>query len=113
MILLIGWMAMRNAMYFMQIILKKGFSIRSLFKDFGQKMWMTIGLGGLFFALYSGLIFYGSHILDSQMRRKIFFLAYKHPSDFIYLGLLLFACVSLCIYLARIIIKYLYNSRSK
>lgn len=88
-------------------------SIRALFKDFRQKMWMTVGLGLLFFCVYILLVYIGSFVITSKTRLDFFFLLYRHPIDFIYLGLLAFACTSLCIYIARMVIKYLYNTRNK
>ncbi len=76
-------------------------------------MWMTAGLGLLFFGFYTGAVVLGSLVLDSQVRLSIFFLVYKYPVISIYLGLLTFICISIGIYMARMMIKYLYNTRNK
>lgn len=74
-------------------------------------MWMTVGLGIIFFGLYFLVIFFGATLNDSKMRLSIFFLLYKNPVRFVYLGLLTFALASTSIYLARVLIKYLYNKK--
>lgn len=91
----------------------KKFPFRSVFKDFGKKMWMTGGLGVLFFGFYLLIVFLGSSVKDPQKRLNLFFLVYKNPVPFVYLGLLTFACASASIYLARMLIKYLYNKKIK
>lgn len=111
-ILLIGLSLFLIALYATQLITKKQISVQTIFKDFRQKMWMTIGLGILFFGFYLLIILLGSSLISAETRRNIFFLAYKHPSVFIYIGLLIFAAISIGIYLVRIVIKHLYNTRN-
>lgn len=89
----------------------KKFSMHVVFKDFGKKLWMTVGLGIIFFGCYFLIIFFGSSLNDSKKRLSIFFLIYKNPVRFVYLGMLTFAVASTCIYLARLLIKYLYNKK--
>lgn len=92
--------------------LSRGWSFKLLFKDFNRKIWMTISLGTLFFGLYLLTICLGVYFLR-QWRTELFFLVYRHPIDFVYGGLWLFAFLSLSIYLARMFIKYLYLTRGK
>ena len=112
-ILLIGLILFYIAMAFSELITHKSISARSLLKDFGQKMWMTIGLGIFFFGLYLLIVSLSSRMLNSEVRLNFFFYVYKHPTDFIYLGLLAFATLSTVIYICRLAIKYFYNNRSK
>lgn len=114
-IALILLMVILSGLLIYPIAFKKGhlkkFSIATVFKDFGKKMWMTVGLGIIFFGLYALIIFFGAALNDSKMRLSIFFLLYKNPVRFVYLGLLTFALASTGIYLARVLIKYLYNKK--
>lgn len=112
-ILLLCWVTVFSTRHFLKIMKNQSFSIRPLFYDFRQKMWMTIGLGLVFFGLYVVVILFGSYKMDPELRRKIFLLVYQNPTFFIYFGLFTFASISLTIYLARVFIKYLYNSKSK
>jgi hypothetical protein len=110
--LIIGWIGFYIAMYFAQIILKRKFTIRTVFNNFGQKMWMTAGLGIIFSSLYLFIVFFGAQI-DPQKKLALFFKAYENPIHYIYLGLLIFACLTLTTYIARVIIIFLYNTRKK
>lgn len=83
----------------------RGCSFRRLVYGFREKMWMTIGLGVTFFGLYFVLIYYGTRLVNSSKKLDLFFLAYKNPVPFIYLGLGIFAMLSLSIYAVRVIIK--------
>ena len=95
-----------------QGVKREGFVLLALDTYFRKKMWMTAGLGLFFGGLYLTLILLGSHIIDPELRLDIFHLLYKHPVEFIYLGLLVFACTTITIYLIRMIIIFLYsNSR--
>lgn len=106
-------MICKSAGYFLQIIKGKKYRIRPLFRDFKEKMWMTVGLGCLFFGLYLFLVLSGSALINSEIGLSLFTLSYKNPIEFIYLGLFTFAALSLSIYLVRMMIKYLYITRSK
>lgn len=110
-VLAAGLLLFNLCLSFAQRVSHKRISPRSIFKDFRQKMWMTCGLGVLFLALYLVVVAVGYFLKDSDLRLDFFFYVYKHPSLFIYLGLLVFACVSTSIYLARMVIKHLYNTR--
>lgn len=112
-LLLVCWMIFYSIKYFLKLIRDNKFSLHPLFKGFKQKMWMTIGLGSLFFSLYLLIILLSSWLLDSKSSLTLFFLFYAHPTEFIYLGLFIFACMSLCIYLVRMFIKYFYLTHSK
>lgn len=83
--------------------------VKTIFNGFRQKMWMTAGLGVVFFSLYLLVVLGGSYFKDQSARLDFFFLMYKYPASFIYLGLLIFACITSGIYLVRIVIKYIYN----
>lgn len=109
--LLIVGLLIYSAMHFFKMPLK--FSIRPLLLNFAQKMWMTAGLGVFFFGLYIALVFFGSMTIDSNLRLDLFFLLYKHPTQFIYLGLFVFACASLLSLFVRMVIKFFYNSKNK
>lgn len=93
---------------FSRIIRTRNCSPRNLLKDFGQKMWMTIGLGILFFGFYILFVLFSSWFIDQQIGIQILVLAYYEPVLFIDGGLFLFALFSLLIYLARMFIKYIY-----
>ena len=89
-----------------------GWSFKLLFKDFRRKMWMTVSLGGIFFSLY--LLFVSLSVyLVQRWGTDLFFLLYRHPVEFVYGGLWLFAFLSLSIYLARMFIKYFYLTKGK
>ncbi len=92
--------------------LKRGWSFKLLFKDFNRKIWMTLCLGSLFFGLYLLTVGIGIYAAR-QWGTDLFFLAYRHPVEFLYGGLWLFACASLSIYLVRMLIKYFYLTRGK
>lgn len=109
--LLIAGFLIYSTMHLFKMPLK--FSLRSLLLNFEQKMWMTAGLGLFFFSLYIGVVFFGSMTIDSNSRLNIFFLLYKHPTQFIYLGLFIFAFASLLSLFVRMVIKFFYNSKNK
>lgn len=111
--LLIGLILFCSALYFAEKTMKRKVALRSIFKNFKQKMWMTAGLGVVFFSLYLLIVSLGSRFNDPSARLSFFFLVYEHPVAFIYLGLLTFAAFSTGIYLVRLVIKYFYNTRSK
>jgi len=110
-ILLCGLALFLIAMRLAQKFLRKDISTRSIFKGFGQKMWMTTCLGVLFFGVYLSIVYGLSLIADPIFRLNFFSMVHQHPIVFIYLGLLVFACFSVGIYIARIAIKYFYNQR--
>lgn len=112
-IMLGGFLLFLIALNLTEHTMKKKIQLRSIFRGFGQKMWMTVGLGTLFFGLYFVIVLVGSFINDPEVRLNLFFLIYKHPIPFIYLGLLLFASISTGIYFVRMLIKHIYNTRRK
>lgn len=112
-ILLIGLAGFYLGMLVTSLLTNKTVSALSLFKDFKQKMWMTAGLGILFFGLYFLVVYTTSLFINSENRLNIFLLIYKNPIPFIYLGLVIFVCISSSIYLVRMIIKHLYNTRKR
>ena len=109
-ILIIGLLLFYIALFCAEKLMHKKISVASIFKDFKQKMWMTIGLGIVFFGLYVLIVYIGSYIATNF---NLFKLIHKNPVTFIYLGLLTFALVTTCIYLTRLIIKFLYNSKRR
>lgn len=112
-VILIGYIFFRLALYAAQIVLRKPIFIRAICKDFRQKIWMTLGIGIIFFVIYL-LIAFGLYMIDShEYRLKIFFAMYRHPTEFVYLGLFVFAITSATIYCARRYIIYFYKSRNK
>lgn len=107
--LLTAGLIIYSLMYFVKVMRPLKFSIRPLLYNFGQKIWMTAGLGFTFLGLFVAIVLFGSLTLDSNLRLDIFFLLYTHPTEFIYLGLFVFVCVSLLTLLVRMIIKNIYN----
>ena len=112
-VLFIGLMILYNLIQFIQIYMNKNYSVRSLFFNFKQKMWMTIGLGCLFFGLYALILLISSIQLDAKTKLELFFNVYHNPTDYIYLGLITFVTITVCIYLARVYIIHLYNSKKR
>ncbi len=112
-VMLIGFILFLFVMYLAELITKRTYNIRSLFKDFNQKMWMTVGLGITFLGLYFAIIYLASFVKDPQIRLDFFFQLYKHPVLFIYLGLLTCVTVSILIVLTRMVIKFYYNTKRK
>lgn len=80
-----------------------------LFYEFDKKIWMTLGLGILFFGFYFFFVMILSNTLSSESFQKIFSLFYQYKVESIYIGLFTFSFITLTIYLARIFIKYLYK----
>jgi len=109
--LLVGLFLYLLVMQYSGRVMKKEVSLRLLFKGFRQKMWMTVGLGLIFFGIYFSAVYVGSFFINPEMRLSLFFFVYRHPVACIYLGLFIFACTTTCIYLARIWIIHLYNTR--
>jgi hypothetical protein len=112
-VLIIGFLLLYNIILFSEIYTKKRYSIRSMFLNFKQKMWMTICLGILFFGLYLSLVYLGSVKLDSRLKLELFFNAYNNPWDYVYYGLLTFVSLSISIYIVRRGIIYLYNKKNR
>lgn len=111
-ILILGFIFLLLLTIYAFIRLGHGWSWRMLFKDFRRKMWMTISLGSIFFSLYL-LFVYLSAYLVHQWKADLFLLFYRHPVEFVYAGLWLFAFLSLTIYLTRMFIKYFYLTKGK
>ena len=92
--------------------LGKGRSVKILLKDFNRKIWMTTCLGISFFGFYFLMVMVGAPIIRS-LSNDLFVIVYRNPIKFVYLGLCLFAILSLTIYFVRMIIKYLYLTRGQ
>ncbi len=96
--------------YSIQHMASMKISSHHLLGNFKQKIWMTIGLGCFFSSLYIALVYLGSKIdLSEAAQKKLFFAIYQNPVDFVYIGLVLFVCISILICVVREIIKYLYH----
>lgn len=93
------------------IIKRCGSPFPKLFYEFDKKIWMTLGLGLIFFGFYLVLILTLSWILDAESSQQIFSFVYHHKVESIYMGLFIFSFTTLSIYLARLFIKYLYTNR--
>ena len=111
-VLLIGLVLFYIALSYAQKVSHRRVSVRTMFYGFRQKIWMTAGLGLMFSGLYL-LVVYLASFVGSEARMNLFFMAYKHPTMFIYLGLLIFVCISMGIIFARTVIKYLYNKNNR
>lgn len=110
-VLAIGFTLFQLALLFAKRTMRKKVSVRSLFRDFHQKMYMTAGLGIFFFSLYFFLVWMASLWIDPKKRLEYFTLVMQHPVEFIYLGLATFATLSVAIYMIRVVIKYRYNNK--
>lgn len=111
--LLIGIVLFYSSLYIAEKGMKKKVAVNAIFKEFRQKMWMTLGLGIVFFGFYLLLVVFGSYYKDPSSRLNFFFFVYEHPVLFIYLGLFVFALISASIYAVRVVIKHLYNTKRK
>ncbi|MBA2368105.1 MAG: hypothetical protein H0V82_03670 [Candidatus Protochlamydia sp.] len=101
-------MTFKSLFYFIRMLKTKKSYLRPLIKDFREKMWMTIGLGLVFFGFYLFVVLGAAFVIDMQKGLNFFYLLYAHPTEFIYLGMFIFAALSLAIYFVRMLIKYLY-----
>lgn len=115
-ILILIMLAVGAFLFYLALLLteygtKRKANFEAIVRGFGQKMWMTAGLGLVFFGCYLVLALASSSLKDTQIRLNLFLLMYQSPATFVYLGLLIFACLSTSIYLVRLVIKYLYNTR--
>ncbi|KIC76994.1 hypothetical protein DB41_DN00150 [Neochlamydia sp. TUME1] len=95
------------------IIKQWGSPIPRLCHEFDKKIWMTLGLGIIFFGFYFIFITFLGWSLKGQSLRKVFIFLYNHTASCIYIGLSIFSFFSLSIYLARILIKHLYKKAAK
>lgn len=111
-VLLIGWITLYSLRNATKILRTQRKPLKSVFYGFRQKMWMTVGLGILFFGFYLIAVLIGSQLINEK-KMDVFFIVYNHPILFIYLGLLIFMGISGSIYAARMVIKYLYNRRNR
>lgn len=94
------------------IIKRKGNPLPKLFHEFDKKIWMTLGLGIIFFGFYFVLVMGLSWMLSSDRSQKIFSFFRHYTIESIYIGLFIFAFITLSIYLARMLIKYLYSKHN-
>jgi hypothetical protein len=112
-ILLVGFGLFYLALKLAEKAMNRRVNVGVILRDFKKKMWMTVGLGALFFGSYLLLVFIASLLINSKTRLDIFFFLHEHAIASIYLGLLIFATISVSIYLVRLWIKYLYNKRHR
>lgn len=110
--MILGLTTVISLAFFAFRVLGRGWSIQILFKDFNRKIWMTISLGAIFSFVYLGVVGLSVY-LANEWGTDLFFLIYHHQVEFIYGGLFLFACATLSIYLARMVVKYFYLTRGK
>jgi hypothetical protein len=108
----IGWLTRFSFRHLKFMIKEKKISLKPAFRGFREKIWMTFGLGVTFFGFYFILIYISSKLLTSQIGHNFFHLVYTYPTEFIYLGLFIFAIFTLSIYLVRMFIKYIFLSKS-
>lgn len=94
------------------IIKRCGNPIPKLIREFDKKMWMTLGLGTVFFGFYFSFIFFLSRLINSENSQNIFSFFYHYKVEAIYIGLLLFTFATSSIYMVRLLIKYLYGKRN-
>ena len=92
--------------------LKGAWTYKTLFRDFKRKMCMTIGLGLTFSCVYI-LIVALCMLLTHQWKAELISFISLHRVECIYAALGLFILMSLSVYLARMIVKYLYLTRGK
>lgn len=110
-IIAIGFIILYNVIQLTQIVTGKKISIRSLFFNFKQKMWMTAGLGFTFFILFLLFVFLSSKLLDERL--NFFLQVYQNPIAYVYIGLSIFISVSISIYFVRMLIIYLFHSKKR
>lgn len=107
------WLTRFSYRHFSSMIKGHKISLRPAFNGFREKIWMTLGLGIIFFGLYFCLVYFSSILIHQQDGLFYFLLLYNHPVEFIYLGLFLFSLVTLSIYLVRMLIKFIFILHNK
>lgn len=103
-------MAKRSLSRFRMLLRLSPQAIKGLGSGFKEKIWMTIGLGSVFFSLYLLIAFLGGWFLNHDFKKSLFDFAYEHPLELAEMGLFAFICLSLFIYFVRLIIKYWYTT---
>lgn len=109
-LLLLGCLGLMLARSYAQYCMQRRPSIRALFIGLRPKLFMTLGLGLFFFGLYAGSVLMIAHGLDGKLRMQLFELAYRHPLNFVYAGMVIFVLISLIILAVRRLIKRIYNA---
>jgi hypothetical protein len=112
-ILLLGLLLFQLSLHLAKRRMAKKVSVRSLFLNFHQKIYMTAGLGIFFFSLYFCSVPLLSLWIESKGRVHCFNFLLNHLVEFIYLGLICFTFITISIYLVRMAIKSRYNSRRR
>lgn len=105
--LLCGFLLFRIALLFA----KRKMRVRSLTKNFYQKVYMTAGLGMFFCGFYLSVVWILSKWVQMKGRLSCFLFLQEHLVGCIYFGLAFFVAISLTILLIRSFIKARYNSR--
>lgn len=95
------------------ILKSYGNPLPRLFHEFDKKIWMTFGLGLIFFGFYFFAVTTLAWIIDGESLQKVFAFIYIYKVASIYIGLSTFAFITLTIYLVRLFIKYLYKNHRK
>lgn len=113
MLILTLWMAVVGLKRLRNLAKTRQLSPKILLKGFREKIWMTLGLGIFFFGLYISLVLFARILLSNQVKAQLFEMIYKAPLKFVQLGFFIFIGISLCIYLVRMLIKYLYKSSAR
>ena len=111
--LIIGWLTRFSFRYVVSLIKNGKVSLRPAFRGFKEKIWMTLGLGMVFFGFYFAIVLISSKMITPEVGLDFFQLIYAHPKDFIYIGLSIFATLTVAIYLIRMLIKYLYITNTR
>jgi hypothetical protein len=93
--------------------LKRQQKVFSIWFEFKRKIWMTLSLGSFFLFCYFGCVFLMTYLSTNERNMQLFSMAYQSPTLWIYGGLCLFTCLSLCIYLVRMFIKYYFLTKKK
>lgn len=109
----LGIFLLKGAMTLTERFTSKKIELRSVLNGFKQKIWMTLGLGIVFFGFYFLSIYAWSFFIHTTTHPDLFILLYHYPIYFIYLGLLIFASLSTAIYLIRLIIISIYHRKTR
>lgn len=84
-------------------------SLAALVLYFRQKLWMTVGLGLFFGALYLVVVTLAHYYLTADVFVLFLDFGRKHPATVLYGGLCVVAINSALIYLVRLGVKSLYH----
>lgn len=108
-LMIAGLLGLFAALKVAQSLTRRPVTLSKLTIDLWPKLWMTAGLGIFFFGFYVLAVMICGYWIDAEMRQRLFNLALRHPTKFIYAGMGLFASISLGVLVIRSAIKRLYN----